>query len=396
MPKTRHAVCLSDVETESLKALTHKGSGESARTLMHANILLLTNDNLGGKKKTVREISELFDISPTTVNQVRSTFATHGLEAALKRKTRLTPPHISKITGDFEAQVIATALAPAPEGRAKWTLRLLAEYCTEKEYIVSISHAAIGDMLNTNQVKPHLSKYWCTPKEHDAEFVLRMEDVLGIYKQEYNPRIPVVCMDEKPVQLLDEIRERVGAKPLRIDPDTGLPKPSSIERIDSEYVRCGTASIFIFTEPLGGWRHTVALETRKKEDFALQMRQVSQEHYPDVDKIILIADNLNTHTPVAFYEAFPPDVAYALAHKFEFHYTPKHGSWLNIAETELSSLSLQCLGNRRISAIAELNDILAAWEIDRNIRQKGVNWQFTAEDARIKLKRLYPTPLFDG
>jgi len=396
MPKTRHAVYLTDGETESLKALTHKGSGESARTIMHANILLLTNDKLGDKKKTVREISELFDISPTTVNQVRSTFATHGLETALKRKTRLKPPHISKITGDFEAQVIATALAPAPNGRAKWTLRLLAEYCTEKEYIVSISHSAIGDMLNTNQVKPHLSKYWCTPKEHDAEFVLRMEDVLGIYKMEYNPRIPVVCMDEKPIQLLGEIRERVAAKPLSTNPDTGLPKPSSIERIDSEYVRCGTASIFMFTEPLGGWRHTVALETRKKEDFALQMRQVSQEHYPDVEKIILIADNLNTHTPAAFYETFPPDVAYALTHKFEFHYTPKHGSWLNIAETELSSLSLQCLGNKRISAIAELNNILAAWEIDRNVRQKGVNWQFTAEDARIKLKRLYPTPLFDG
>jgi len=395
MPKTYHIVCLSDAEVESLKALTHRGSGESARTIMHANILLLSNDNSGGKKKTNREIAELFDISPTTVNQVRNTYATQGLEAALKRKTRLTPPHISKITGDFEAQVIATALAPAPEGRAKWTLRLLAEYCTEKQYIVSISHAAIGDMLNTNQVKPHLSKYWCTPKEHDAEFILRMEDVLGIYKMGYNPRIPVVCMDEKPVQLLGEIRERVGAKPLRTDPDTGLPKPSSIEKIDSEYVRCGTASIFMFTEPLGGWRHTVAFETRKKEDFALLMRQVSQEHYPDVDKIVLIADNLNTHTPAAFYEAFPPEVAYALAHKFEFHYTPKHGSWLNIAETELSSLSLQCLGNKRISTIVELNDILAAWEIDRNTRQKGVNWQFTAEDARIKLKRLYPTPLFD-
>ena len=249
-------------------------------------------------------------------------------------------------------------------------------------------------MLNTNQVKPHLSKYWCTPKEHDAEFVLHMEDVLGIYKREYNPQIPVICMDEKPVQLLDEIRERVSAKPLRCDPDTGLPKPATVEKIDSEYVRCGTASIFMFTEPLGGWRHTVALKTRKKEDFAVLMRRISQEHYPDVEKIILVADNLNTHKPSAFYEAFPPDVAYALAHKFEFHYTPKHGSWLNIAETELSSLSLQCLGNQRISSIGELNEILAAWEIDRNSRQKGVNWQFTEQDARIKLKRLYPTPLF--
>jgi hypothetical protein len=124
------------------------------------------------------------------------------------------------------------------------------------------------------------------------------------------------------------------------------------------------------------------------------MRKVSQEHYADADKVILIADNLNIHNPACFYEAFPAPVAFGLAQKFEFHYTPKHGSWLNIAETELSSLSRQCLGNQRIKSIEELNEILAAWEVDRNMRQKGVNWQFTAEDARIKLKRLYPTPIF--
>jgi len=132
---------------------------------MHANILLFTNDGFGEKKKSVRETAELFDISPTTVNNVRKLYAVSGLESALARKSRLTPPHISKITGDFEAQVIAIALGSTPQGKARWTLRLLAEYCSEKEYIVSISHTAIGDMLNTNQVKPHLSKYWCTPKQ---------------------------------------------------------------------------------------------------------------------------------------------------------------------------------------------------------------------------------------
>ena len=221
-----------------------------------------------------------------------------------------------------------------------------------------------------------------------------MEDVLGIYKRQYNPLVPVICMDEKPVQLLDEIRERVSAKPLSTDPDTGLPIPGKPQKIDSEYVRCGKASIFMFTEPLGGWRHTEALKSRKKEDFALQMRMVSEVYYPDVERITVIADNLNTHNKAAFYEAFPPEIAYALAQKFDFHYTPKHGSWLNIAECELSSLSRQCLGNQRIKSITELNELLLAWEIDRNARQKGVNWQFTAEDARVKLKRLYPTPLF--
>jgi transposase len=394
MPKLNNTVKLSIEEIKRLKMLTHKGSEESAKTIMHANILLLTNDGLGDKKKGVREIAELFDISPNTVNNVRKLYNSGGLETALNRKTRLTPPHISKITGDFEAQLIAAATGPAPKGRARWTLRLLAEYCEEKKYIVSVSHSAVGQMLNTNEVKPHLSEYWCTPKERDAEFVLHMEDILGIYKMEYNPRIPVICMDEKPVQLLDEIRERVAAKPLHLDPNTGLPVHGTVEKIDSEYVRSGTASIFMFTEPLGGWRHVVALKSRKKGDFALMMKDISDIYYSDAVKIILVADNLNIHNKAALYEAFEASTAYKLCQKFEIHYTPKHGSWLNIAEAELSSLSKQCLGNQRINSIDELNEILLAWEVDRNTRQKGVDWRFTTEDARIKLKRLYPTPLF--
>jgi transposase len=394
MPKNYYEVKLTPEELEKLKAITHKGSGASAKTIMHANILLKTNDGLNDRKKNNRELAEIFDVSPTTINQVRKTFVTQGLDAALNRKTRITPPNISKITGDFEAQVVATALSPTPKGSSRWTLRLLAEYCMEKQYIVSISHSAIGDMLNTNQVKPHLSKYWCIPKENDVNFIANMEDILGIYKREYNPDVPVICMDEKPVQLLGEIRERISAKPLRTDADSGLPKPGEVEKIDSEYVRCGTASIFMFTEPLGGWRHVTALKTRTKGDFALMMKKISDDYYPDVEKIVLVADNLNTHNKASFYEAFTPSIAYQLAQKFEFHYTPKHGSWLNIAETELSSLSIQCLGNQRINSVEELNEIITVWEIDRNARQKGVNWQFTTEDARIKLKRLYPTPLF--
>jgi hypothetical protein len=221
-----------------------------------------------------------------------------------------------------------------------------------------------------------------------------MEDVLSIYKRPYNPQIPVICMDEKPVQLLDEIRDRVCARPLSTDPDTGITTGGRLQKIDSEYVRCGTACIFMFTEPLAGWRHTEALKSRKKGDFAFIMRKVSEQYYPDVQKIILVVDNLNIHNRATFYEAFDPATAFSLAQKFEFHYTPKHGSWLNIAEAELSSLSIQCLGNQRIKSVDELNEILQAWEVDRNLRQSGVNWQFTAEDARVKLKRLYPTPLF--
>ena len=395
MPKNQYIVKLSDDEISKLRQITHNGSKASAKTVMHANILLNTNDNQHEHKKNDRELAEIFGVSPTTVNQIRKTYATLGIDAALNRKTRLTAPILSKITGDFEAHVVATALAPAPKGRAKWTLRLLAEHCLANQYIVSISHTAIGAMLNTNQVKPHLSKYWCIPKENDSAFVTNMEDVLGIYQKPYNPCVPVICMDEKPVQLLDEIRNRINAKPIRYDPDTDLPKPGEVEKIDSEYIRCGTASIFMFTEPLGGWRHVMALETRKKGDFAQMMRNIHERYYPDVEQITLVADNLNTHNKTSFYEAFPAEIAYRLSQKYDFHYTPKHGRWLNIAERALSSLSSKCLGKQRIHSIKELNEIISAWEVDRNTRQKGVNWQFATDDARIKLKRLYPTPLFE-
>jgi hypothetical protein len=222
-----------------------------------------------------------------------------------------------------------------------------------------------------------------------------MEDVLGIYQKEYNPKIPVLCMDEKPIQLLDEIIARVSAKPLRTDPDTGLIKPGELEKIDYQYERCGTASIFIFCEPLAGWRYVRALERRTKGDFAMMLAEISETFYPDIERIILISDNLNTHNISAFYEAFPPQFAYRLAQKFDFRYTPKHGSWLNIAECELSSLAIQALKNQRINSVGLLNEILTDWQSDRNLRQKGVNWQFSTDDARIMLNRLYPKPIFE-
>ena len=393
MPKEKYKVELTEDESKQLKEITHKGNKFSARTIMHANVLLQTNDATSGKK-TDRGIADMFSISKTTVNQIRKAYATEGLNGALYRKTRLTAPILSKIAGEFEALAIAAALSPAPQERARWTLRLLAEHCMEKQYIVSISYVTIGEMLNTNQVKPHISEYWCIPKENDAGFVANMEDVLNIYQRPYNPSVPVICMDEKPIQFLDEARQRIKAKPLRIDPDTDVAKEGYTEKIDSEYVRCGHGSIFMVTEPLAGWRHVEARDTRKKEDFALIMRKVMEERFMQAEKIILVADNLNTHNKASFYEAFEPKAAFRMAQKFEFHYTPTHGSWLNIAECELSSLAKECLGNRRINSTDSLNEVLSLWEGDRNKRQKGVNWQFTADDARIKLKRLYPTPMF--
>lgn len=395
MPKKKYSVILSPTEESFLKSITHTGKGYSARELIHAQVLLHSNDGRPEDKKDNRLLAEWLGISPTTVNQIRKTYALNGLEAALYRKTRITPSVASKITGELEAKITAAALSPAPDGYARWTLRLLAEYCMEKQYIVSISHTKIGGLLNSNGLKPHLSKYWCTPKQNGPTFVANMEDILSIYQRPYCKDAPVICMDEKPVQLLGDVRERTSASPIHIDPDTDIPKPGYCEKVDSEYIRCGTASIFMFTEPLGGWGHTFALAHRTKGDFAKMMRKVAEEFYPGCEKVILVSDNLNTHSKASSYEAFPPNIAYWLSQKYEMHYTPKHGGWLNIAETELSSLSIQCLGNRRIDELDELNFVMAEWERNRNQKQIGVSWQFTAEDARIKLKRLYPKPLFE-
>ena len=199
-----------------------------------------------------------------------------------------------------------------------------------------------------------------------------------MYSRPYDPARPVICMDEKPYQLLDEVRQPIPAK------------PGSVKKVDNEYKREGTCSIFIFTEPLAGWRHTQALERRTKKDWAHQVKWVIDNQYPDAEKVVLVMDNLNTHVISSFYETFPPEEAFRLVQRLEIHYTPKHGSWLDIAEVELSALAAQCLGDRRIPSIEALNRELAAWESKRNADQKGVDWHFTTADARTKLKRLYP------
>jgi hypothetical protein len=185
-------------------------------------------------------------------------------------------------------------------------------------------------------------------------------------------------MDEKPLQLLADARRRIPAS------------PGKAERIDNEYIRGGTCSIFLFTEPLAGWRYADAQERRTKKDWAAQVKWMLDEQYPDVEKVVLVMDNLNTHNISSLYEAFPPEEAFRLSRRLEIHHTPKHGSWLNIAEIELSALGRQCLGTRRISSMADLNAEMSSWQKDRNDNQKGVDWQFATDDARTKLKRLYP------
>jgi hypothetical protein len=204
-----------------------------------------------------------------------------------------------------------------------------------------------------------------------------MEDVLAVYTRGYDPRRPVVCMDEKPYQLLGDARDPIPAGPGRD------------RREDSEYLRHGTCSIFCWVEPLRGWRHVDAQPQRTRIDWAHQVQRLLTLDYPDAETVVLVMDNLNTHTLGSLYEAFQPETAFALAQRLEIHHTPKHGSWLNIAEIELSALTRQCL-DRRISDLTILNAELAAWQRHTNADQRQVHWQFTTADARIKLRHLYP------
>lgn len=215
------------------------------------------------------------------------------------------------------------------------------------------------------------------PPDANAAFVAAMEDILEVYQRPYDPQRPLVCLDESSKQLIAETRVPIAAKP-------GQPG-----RHDYEYRRNGTANLFMMFAPLEGWRHVKVTDRHTAVDYAQVLKELSDTHFPGSAKIVLVQDNLNTHKPASLYEAFPPAEARRLVERFEWHYTPKHGSWLDMAESELSVLSSQCL-DRRIPDQRVLKDEVEAWEADRNSKHAKANWQFTTADARVKLRRLYP------
>ena len=221
-------------------------------------------------------------------------------------------------------------------------------------------------------------EYWVIPPEADCEFVAAMEEVLETYARPYAARRPVLCMDEQPVQMLKETRVPIPAT------------KKHPRRVDYEYERAGVASIFMFCEPLAGWRQVAVRERRTKIDWAKEVEQLLRTRYASADKVVLVCDNLNTHTKGAFYDAFEPEKARAIVRRLEFCYTPKHGSWLNIAENELSSMTRQCIRDRRFATTEAIRKETTAWHQHSNARQRGVDWQFRIEDARLKLKSVYP------
>lgn len=236
--------------------------------------------------------------------------------------------------------------------------------------------ARCGACSKKNTLKPWLKEQWCIP-EAGAEFVARMEDLLDLYEEPDDPLRPRVCFDERPCQLLADSRE---PQPMT----QGHPT-----HFDSAYTRHGTCNLFVMVEPFQGWRHLSMTPRRTKQEFAQCMAELVDVHCPQAEKIRVVLDNLSTHTPAALYEVFPPADARRMLRKLEFHLTPVHGSWLNMAAIELAVLARQCL-NRRVPDVHTMGREVAAWEASRNRQQASIDWRFTTKDARIKLKSLYP------
>ncbi|MBD1996113.1 IS630 family transposase [Leptolyngbya sp. FACHB-541] len=370
MSEKRYIVDLTDAEVQALETLLRTGK-HSARKLTRARILLQVHES-----KTDREVADNLGVNLSTVERTREKFVHSAtLEEALNDRPH--PPKPRKLDAKAEALLIATACSNAPDGRSEWTMQLLANRLVELQVVEAISDETVRQTLKKNDVKPWLKEQWCIP-EVDAKYVWRMEDLLDLYAEAYDPKRPVICFDERPCPLIAQVRTPIAAQ-------AGQPK-----RYDYEYKRNGVANLFAFFEPLVGERFMEVTQRRTKVDFAHQMKTLVDVYRPDADCIRLVVDNLNIHHPATLYETFEPQEANRILKKLEFHYTPKHASWLNQVEIEFSVLSRQCL-NRRIPTQEQLAEQIKVWQDQRNAQKPTVNWRFLSTNARIKLLHLYPT-----
>ncbi|WP_391483956.1 IS630 family transposase [Aeoliella mucimassa] len=375
MSRKKYIVELTEEERSVLQDVVKRLQGTSQK-VKRANILLKAD--IGGACWTDAKIAEALDCRTKTVENVRQRFVERGLEETLNGKQRDSPPTEKLLDGEQEAKIIAMRLGEAPKGYGKWTLRLLARKAVELEIVDSISYQTVRRTLKKTANTKRNVQYWVIPPEANAEFVAHMEDVLDVYSRPYDPCLPVLCMDEQPVQLVEEIKAPLPAT--RHHP----------KRVDYEYRRSGVAKVFMFAEPLALWRQVSVRDKKTKVDWAVEMANLLEGRYAKCEKVLVVCDNLNTHTIGAFYDAFEPERARSLVRRIEFHHTPKHGSWLNIAENELSCLTGQCVAGRRIGSAEQLREQSAAWHEDVNQIQRGVEWQMKIDDARTKLKSVYP------
>jgi transposase len=366
-----YKVKLSKKQKQELLEITRYGK-RPVRQVNKAQILLFANEG-----KIDREIAKLLHVSWRHVQKIRRKFFQEGMNV-LKRKP--VPGRPKKVDGRVEAEIMATALSDPPKGQAKWTLKMIADHIVELEIIPSISHQTVKRTLKKKEVKHWLTKKWKIPPKANGDFAAQMEDVLETYEKPYDRERPVLCFDESNKQQIQDVIEPIPAAPDRA------------KRIDAEYKRNGTSNIFMMFEPLTGYREATVTDRRTRNDFAFAMKDLADsERYCEAEKIIIVLDNLNIHSKGSLYTAFEPNEAKRIADRLEFHYVPKRGSWLNMAELEFSALSRQCL-KRRIKDQQMLKEEIAAWEADRNLQGIKGHWTFTIEKARKKMKTVYPKP----
>lgn len=366
----RYRVELSQTERAELTALL-SGGKHAARKLKRAQILLAADAGASDEA-----IVTSVGVGGSTVYRTKRRFVVGNLEAALSEEPR--PGANRKLTGKEEALLVATACSKPPEGRARWTLELLAGELVKLTEHDNVSRETVRRRLAENDLKPWRKDMWCIPQVN-AEYVARMEDVLELYAEEPDPKRPVVCFDESPTQLIGEVRQPIPAE------------PGQIERYDSEYKRNGTANLFVFLDVHRPWRKVKVTDSRAAVDFAACMRELTDLHFPDAERIRVVLDNLSTHSAGALYQAFPACEARRMLRRLEFHYVPKHASWLNMVEIEIGVLRSQCL-DRRIASQHQLVSEIAAWERQRNTSGAHIKWMFTTEKARAKMGHAYPQP----
>jgi len=366
----KYRVDLNQDEREQLTALSRSGQ-IPARRLKRVQILLAADAEVDDDS-----MAASLGLSASTIYRTRRRFVEEGLEAALSEQPR--PGGTRKLSGRDEALLVATACSAPPQGRKRWTLTLLADVMVKLTEHDDLSRETVRRRLAENALKPWRRDMWCIP-QIDGTYVARMEDVLDLYAEKPDPKQPVVCFDESPMQLIGEARPPIPAAP-------GQP-----ERYDYEYRRNGTANLFVFVDAHRSWRKVKVTERRTAIDFAHCMRDLVDRHYPDADRIRVVLDNLASHSPGALYNAFPAQDAHRILRRLEFHHTPKHASWLNMVEIEIGVLRTQCV-DRRIPDRATLEREVAAWERQRNQSGAKIKWMFTTERARAKLARAYPQP----
>jgi transposase len=366
----RYRVELSEAERDELTTLL-SGGKHAVRKLKRAQILLAATAGAGDE-----EIARSVGVGGSTVYRTKRRFVLGNLEAALSEEPR--PGAQRKLSGKEEALLVATACSKPPAGRARWTLELLAGQMVKLTEHAELSRETVRRRLAENDLKPWRHDMWCIP-EVNGTYVARMEDVLDLYAEPPDPKRPVVCFDESPTQLIGEVRQPIPAT------------PGQIERYDCEYRRNGTANLFVFLDAHQPWRTVKVTDSRTAVDFAECMRDLVDLHYPKAELIRIVLDNLSTHSPGALYEAFPAPEAHRILRRLEFHYTPKHASWLNMVEIEIGVLRSQCL-DRRIGDRKTLKAEISAWEARRNVAGARIKWMFTTQRARIKLLRTYPDP----